>query len=253
VQLTWSTFLLEVVNFLILVWILKRFLYKPVLSAIARRKEAIEKTLSDAQAKHKEAQALESQYQNRLADWEHEKQELRAALAEELREQRERLTADLQKTLQQEQKKETILAARRLAELEDHATAQGIEQGVQFTARLLTRISTPELEARLVALVLEDLQRLPPTQLEALKGARRDSQREAKVASAFPLTEPQRTQLIQALREATHENVPAAVFAQDPSLVAGLRISIGPWIVRANLRDELQFFAEMVTHDIRWK
>ncbi len=47
-ELNWTTFALEIVNFLILVWILKRFLYKPVLEAIARRKTAIDKTLSDA-------------------------------------------------------------------------------------------------------------------------------------------------------------------------------------------------------------
>ena len=40
--------MLEVVNFLVLVWMLKRFLYKPVLEAIAQRKAAIDKTLSDA-------------------------------------------------------------------------------------------------------------------------------------------------------------------------------------------------------------
>ena len=36
-QLNWSTFVLEIINFLILVWVLKRFLYKPVLAAIAQR------------------------------------------------------------------------------------------------------------------------------------------------------------------------------------------------------------------------
>jgi F-type H+-transporting ATPase subunit b len=250
VQLNWSTFLLEVVNFLVLVWILKRFLYKPVLEAIARRKAAIDKTLSDAQAKHEQAQTLELQYQNRLADWEREKEGLRAALTEELRVQRERLTADLHKALEQEREKERVLAERRLAEMEDHAAEQGVAKGVQFTARLLERLASPELEARLATLVLEDLSQLPPAQRDALREACRDSQRPVKVASAFPLAEGQRSQLLQALREATRENL-AATFEQDSSLVAGLRISAGPWTVRANLRDELQFFAEMVKHDVR--
>lgn len=249
-QLNWSTFLLEVVNFLILVWILKRFLYKPVLAAISRRKAAIEKTLSDAQAKHEQAQTLELQYQNRVADWEREKEGLRAALTDELRVQRERLTADLQKALEQEREKERVLAERRLAELEDRAAAQGSEKGVQFTARLLERIANPELESRLLALLLEDLPRLPAVQLKALQETCRDPQRAVKIASAFPLAEAQRSQVVQALQEATHENI-AAEFEEDSSLVAGLRISAGPWTVRANLRDELQFFAEMVKHDVR--
>ena len=47
-ELSWPTFFLEIINFLVLVWILKRFLYKPVLEAIAHRKAVIDKTLVDA-------------------------------------------------------------------------------------------------------------------------------------------------------------------------------------------------------------
>jgi F-type H+-transporting ATPase subunit b len=250
VQLSWSTFLLEIVNFLILVWILKRFLYKPVLAAIARRKAAIDKTLSDAQSKHEEAQKLELQYQNRVADWEREKEGLRAALTEELRVQREHLTADLQKALEQEREKEHVLAERRLKELEDRAAEQGTERGVQFTARLLERVASPELESRLLALLLADLPRLPAEQIKALKETCRDPQRAVKIVSAFPLAAALRSQVVQALQAATQENI-AAEFEEDSSLVAGLRISAGPWTVRANLRDELQFFAGMVKRDVR--
>lgn len=243
-QLNWSTFLLELVNFLILVWILKRFLYKPVLAAVARRKVAIDKALSDAELKHAQAQELELHYQNRLGDWEREKEELRAALTEELRLQRERLTGDLQKALEQEREKENVLTERRLKDLEDHAVQQAIARGVQFTARLLERIASPNLEARLVALVLEDLPRLPPAQLQTLQEACCDPQRAVKIASAFPPAEAQRAQIVQALAEATLKNKVTANFEHDSSLLAGLRISAGPWSVRANLRDELQFFAE---------
>ncbi len=37
-ELNWSTLLLEIVNFLVLVWILKRFLYRPVLQVIEERR-----------------------------------------------------------------------------------------------------------------------------------------------------------------------------------------------------------------------
>lgn len=247
-QLNWSTFLLEVLNFLILVWLLKRFLYKPVLAAIARRKAAIDKSLADAQARHEEAQALELEYQNRLAAWEQEKESLRAALMEELRAQRERLTEDLRKSLEQEREKERVLNERRLAELEKQAAEQGTTKGVQFTARLLERIAGPELEARLVAVMVEELLRVPSMQRDALQAACHDRHRAVSIASAFPLLETERAKVIEALRTTTGEDI-AAEFEQDSSLVAGLRIGVGPWIMRANLRDELRFFAEMVNHD----
>ena len=33
-------------------------------------------------------------------------------------------------------------------------------------------------------------------------------------------------------------------FEPDPELIAGLRISVGPWVLRCNVRDELNFFAQ---------
>ena len=52
----WFTVGAQVLNFLILVWLLKRFLYKPILDAIDAREERIAAELADADAKKAEAQ-----------------------------------------------------------------------------------------------------------------------------------------------------------------------------------------------------
>jgi F-type H+-transporting ATPase subunit b len=250
VQLDWSTLLLEVINFLVLVWILKRFLYKPVLGVIARRKASIDKTLSDAQAKETEAKTLEQQYQNRLSDWEQEKDGLRNALAEELNAQRERLTAEMGSALEKEREKQDVLAQRHLTELQNRAEENGVQKGVRFTAKLLEGLACLELEAKLVSLALHDLPQVPQEQLDALRSACRESQRTVKVTSAYPLTPEQQAAISEALKNATQQDV-ATTFQEDASLLAGLRISVGPWTLRANLQDELAYFAEMVQHGSR--
>ena len=245
-QVSWPTFLLEIVNFLILVWILKRFLYRPVLAAIAQRKAAIDKTLSDAQTKRAQSEQLEQQYENRLADWEKEKENLHASLVEELNAERERLVAELQTSLEQEREKERVLAQRRVDQMARRAAEHAREQGVRFTARLLARMASPELEGQLIQFVLEDIPRLPEAQRAALKDACGDPRRNVKIASAFPVPEGLRAQLTHVFNEAIGGNIIAG-FEQDPTLMAGLRISVGPWMVRANLQDELQFFAAMMS------
>ena len=60
-EFDWTTFILEIINFLILVWILKRFLYRPVLGVVARRRAGIEKTLADARRIEAEAGELRQQ------------------------------------------------------------------------------------------------------------------------------------------------------------------------------------------------
>jgi F-type H+-transporting ATPase subunit b len=247
VELNWTTFILEAVNFLVLVWILKRFLYKPVLAAIAQRKAAIDKTLSDAQARQADAQTLEKQFQNRLAEWEHEKEGLRTAFLEEVSQQRAQTMAALENSLAKERERARVLEERRLRELQDKAEIEGMATGLKFTARLLTRLASPGLESRLVDLALEDLALQPREQLEAIRTACEKADCRAKVITCFPLPEPGREVIAEKLMEMTKTRL-SVEFAEDRLLLAGLRIGIGPWVLRANLQDELGSFADMVPH-----
>ena len=246
-EFSWTTFLLEIINFLVLVWILKRFLYKPLLEAIGRRKAVIDQTLADAKARQADAQALEQQYQNRLADWESEKERLRAGITEEISTQRTQMMAALEHSLKQEREKARVLEQRRLSELQSNAEESGVAQGVQFTSRLLARAASPELEARLVTLALEDLPLLSDEQNKALRAVSQQAGLQVKVTSAFPLSLPQRDAVTQRLKDVTQDNI-ALEFSEDSRLLAGLRISIGPWVLRANIEDELEFFSHAVRH-----
>jgi F-type H+-transporting ATPase subunit b len=243
VQLNWTTFLLEIVNFLILIWILKRFLYKPVLEAIARRKVAIDKTLTDAKARQDEARTLEEQYRNRLAAWENEKTQLRTKLQEEMNAQRGKMTTALDESLAQERERQRAVEQRRIEELERQVEEESRTKGAQFTARLLTRLASPDLEAKIVDLVLEEISVLPPEQAKAIKAAARNGGRQVRTTSAFPLAATQRGAISQKLRTALDDQV-TVDFREDSGLLAGLRIGVGPWVLHANIEDELRFFAE---------
>jgi F-type H+-transporting ATPase subunit b len=247
VELDWSTFVLEIVNFLILVWLLKRFLYKPVLDAIGRRKAAIAKTLGDAEERHAAAQTLEEQYRNRLGDWEQEKAKLRAAMLEEVEAERTRRLGELQSALEQAREKNRAIEDSHMKEWQSKAEEEAIAQGAQFAARLVARAAGPELEAKLIELALQDLAHVSEEQLAALRNACQEAQFKAKVTSAFALDEAQRSAIMQALSGATCKDIETE-FVQDEHLLAGLRASIGPWILRANLQDELEFFAEAARH-----
>jgi F-type H+-transporting ATPase subunit b len=61
------------------------------------------------------------------------------------------------------------------------------------------------------------------------------------VTSAYPLDAERR----KAIRESLSALVGCRVepeFGEDPKLLAGLRVSLGDWVLHANLHDELEFF-----------
>lgn len=242
-ELNWSTFVLEIINFLILVWILKRFLYKPVMEAIAKRRASIEQSMQAATAKDQAATALKAQYENRLGEWEQEKQLAREQLHQDIDQERQRLQAQLQAGMQQEAEKARVIADQQRQEEQRRYAQQALQNSVRFTSKLLAEVASPELEARLLTRLLAELNTLAETQQAQLKQALTQPEAKARIQTAYPLADTQRQQLVQALQAIGGRDI-ACEFAQVQELLAGARIQIGPWLLQASLQDELQAFAE---------
>jgi F-type H+-transporting ATPase subunit b len=242
VELNWTTFILEILNFLVLVWLLKRFFYQPVQAMVARRQEGISAQLHEAEERQQRAEELRQQYENRLADWEAEREAARQALHHELELERERLLEELQQGLEAEREKAEVLATREQGGLQREAEVQALTQGARFVARLLERVASPEVEARLLELLLAELRELPPSELEALQTLQEGKPVAVVVSSVYPLAEGQRQMLQQQLQALVSASLHFS-YQQNPALVAGLHVTVGPWVLHANLRDELKTFA----------
>lgn len=242
-ELNWSTFILEIINFLVLVWILQRFLYRPVLRVIARRRQSIEDQLAEARETQEQAEAMKAQYEGRLADWEDERARARDALKEELDQQRTTELAKLQTALQQAREKAEVAQQRQHAEQQRAIEHDALQQAAAFAGQLLGQACGPELEQRLVTLLLEQLGKLSDEQATALRQQWGEVPERIEVGSAFELSDPQRQQLGQCLRQLSGMDIPVQ-FERDAELLAGLRIAIGAWVLAVNVRDELKGFAE---------
>ena len=242
-ELNWSTFALEIFNFLVLVWILKRFLYKPVLNAITRRRETIENQLAEARQLHADADALKERYEHRLSDWEQERQKAMDKLRLELEENRLHQLENLKVELAQEEEKNQVARSRQDKQLIREIEQRALQQGAEFASRLLNEAAGPELENRLFDLLLDGLSAMPADQISDLSNKWGESPERILVTSAYPLTDEKQHQLEENLCKATGLSAPV-FYEQDARLLAGLNITIGAWVLQLNVRDELQGFME---------
>lgn len=242
-ELNLTTFVLEILNFCVLVWLLKRFFYKPVKDVIARRRQSIEEQLQKAMGVQQEAELLREQYGNRLADWENERQDAREQLQQEIDVEHLRLMSELQQDLDAERKKNEVLAERQAEEQQRQSEARALELGARFVAKLLVGLSSEEMQAKLIELLMTELQQLPPAQRDALLAKTENGKPESvKVLSAYPLHETQQAALKQYLD--TLLSYPLRyTYTLDRKLLAGVRITVGSWVIHANLHDELKTFA----------
>jgi len=238
-----TTLVLEIINFLVLVWILKRFIYQPVLDIIAQRRQGIERQSADAAQLQEQAVTLKQQYEERLTDWGQERQQAREALNRELETEKARQLEALQALLLQQRQKEVVADQSRRAEQVREIEHQALVQGAEFATRLLQIASGPELEARLLSLVVDSIVTLDSAQISAMQRLWRDHSQGIIVCSAYPLASDSQQQLTTALTRLVGQTLPIE-YSVQPELLAGLHISIGAWVMQANLRDELKGFAE---------
>ncbi len=239
-----TTFILEIVNFLILIWILQRLFYKPMREIIARRKRQIDQSLEEAEQMHKQALDLKHNYENRQQQWEREKQSALADLHQQLEAEKQRQMLQLQQALEQERHKAQTAMQRQQQETLLHQQKLALQNGARFAALLLQQAAGPELEARLFDLLTDQLNHLPEPCLNSLQTQDSKQVLEINISSAYHLDSEQTSWLEQKLKSLLN-NPLQFNYHQNPELIAGLQIDIGAWILHANLQHELNGFAEI--------
>jgi F-type H+-transporting ATPase subunit b len=239
-----STFIFEIINFLILIWILQRLFYKPLLEVIDRRKQFIDQSLSDAKNLKQQAEQQCSLYENRQKLWEQEKQAAITALHRQLETERRVQLDRLNNDLEQERQKTKVLLSKQRQEMQQQAEKQAMKNGAKFSGMLLQQSAGPELETRLFTMLMDNLTTLPEACKLCLTMFGTKKSVPIKITSAYPLTVEMRQQLEQKLNALINSQINFQ-YHQDKTLIAGLRMDIGAWVLNTNLQHELIGFTEI--------
>jgi F-type H+-transporting ATPase subunit b len=239
-----STFVFEIINFLILIWILQRLFYKPLLEVIERRKQIIDQSLNDAKNLKQQAEEQCSRYENRQKLWEEEKQAAITALHRQFEAERKAHLDKLNADLDQERQKANVLLSKQQQQLQQQTEKQALLNGAKFAGMLLHQSASPELEARLFTLLMDNLTTLPEACKLCLVLLGTKKSVPIKITSAYPISVEMRQQLEQKLGALINSPINFQ-YHQDKALIAGLRMDIGAWVLNANLQHELIGFAEL--------
>jgi F-type H+-transporting ATPase subunit b len=220
------TVIAQIVNFLILVWILRRLLYGPITRAMTARETRIREEGEQARRLREEAQAEGERYRQQVARFEAERDtklaEARAEVDEwrrthiqTVRTEVEAMRQRWQQAVQQE-KDAFLLEVRHRAGHEVLAA----------TRRALRELADSDLEARLVTRFLARLQEVSPEARTQLATAVRQNGRRVHVRTAYALSEADRERVRLALQETFERDLPTE-FETQPDLIAGVELRVG--------------------------
>jgi len=93
----WFTVGAQALNFLILVWLMKRFLYKPILNAIDTREKLIAAELADAAAKKPKHKKDRDEFQHKNEEFDQQRAGLLGKATDEAKAERQRLLEEARK------------------------------------------------------------------------------------------------------------------------------------------------------------
>src|ERR1022692_2441607 len=220
----WFTVAAQAINFLILVWLMKRFLYKPVLNAIDEREKRIATELANADAKQAEAQKEHDEFQQKNEEFDQQRAALLSKATGEAKAERQRL-------LDEARKAADALSAKRQEALRSDANSlnqairRRIEQEVFAIARkALTDLAATSLEERMSEVFNRRLRTMVGKAKEGLGQALKTASAPALVRSAFDLPAAQRAAIQNALNETFSAEIHVR-FETAPDLVSGIELS----------------------------
>lgn len=234
----WFTVGAQAFNFLILVWLLKRFLYQPILRAIDARETRIAAELADAEAKRAAAEKERESFQRKNEEFDRQ----RAALLSQATEAAE---AERQRLLEAARKAADDLSAKRQEALRNDA--QNLNQAIRrrtqqevfaIARKTLADLAQTSLEERLGEVFNRRIRMMDGKEKASFAEALKTTSGPMLVRSAFELPEEQRTAIQRTLQDTLAAEIRVR-FEAAPDLISGIELTSNGHKVAWSIEDYL--------------
>ena len=248
----WFTVGAQALNFLILVWLMKRFLYKPILNAIDTREKRIAKELADADAKKADAQKERDEFQQKNEKFDQQRAALLSQAADEAKAERERLLDEARKAAAALSAKRQESLANDARNLNQAITRRTQDEVFAIARKALTDLATTSLEERMSEVFTRRLRELNGESKHRLGESLKAASDPALVRSAFELPTEQRAAIQKTLNETFSAEVRVR-FETAPDLVSGIELSTNGQKVAWSIADYLASLEKGVAELVKAK
>jgi F-type H+-transporting ATPase subunit b len=234
----WFTVGAQALNFLILVWLMKRFLYKPILDAIDGREKKIAAELANADAKKAEAQKEHEEFQRKNTEFDSERAALLSKATGEAQAERQRLLEEARKAAADLSSKRQEALRNEERNLHQAVSSRTQREVFAIARKALTDLATVSLEERLGEVFTRRLREMDGKAKDALGAALKTDSGPGVVRSTFDLPADQRAAIQNALNETFSAEVRVR-FETAPDLVAGIELTTNGQKIAWSIADYL--------------
>ncbi len=232
------TFIAQIFNFLLLVLLLRIFLYKRMIQAMDRREAKIASRLNEAEAKREEAEQEAACYEERKRELEEQRDELLRTAREEAEQHRKELIQEARQEVEEnrnrwhhslQQQKDRFLSTLR---------QRAGEESYRIARKALRDLVEEDLEQRIGLTFLKRIRSLDDEQRRELV-EKLDDSGTARLLSAFRLPEPLRDRIKEELKNLAGAEV-SLEYDTSPQLIAGVELKVEDKKIAFSLEQYLQ-------------
>jgi len=222
-QIDWFTVIAQAINFLVLMWLLKRFLYKPILKAIATREKLIAEQLADASDKIAEATKEQEDFQKKNANFDKQKTELMDNAKKEAKDIRDQLIAEAKTEAENLRTKSKDALINEEQKLHQETVKLMKQEIFATTAKILHDLADINLEERIIALFIKNLEKLSAADKITLTSA---SSQNIIITTAFKLSQKRQLAITDAIKENFAIDSEGLQFKVLHNLISGIELSV---------------------------
>ena len=247
-QFDWVTFALQAINFLVLVWLLRRFLYRPVREVITKRQELAEQATLEAAKQKSDAEAEQQRYVEARDALSDERQQMLKTMHREWDEERRKLLVEAK------DEAEAIVAAAREAVAKERQTAvedirdQMAGLAVDIASNLLRTVGSDASSEVYLEQIERRLRDLPAEELERLRKDLAAEGAALTVVTATPLEDEERAAWTERLGTCLGQDG-RTDFTSDPEILGGAELRFPHAALKFTWADQLRQARELLRAD----
>lgn len=245
----WFTVAAQALNFLILVWLMKRFLYKPILLAIDAREKRVAAELADADAKRADARKERDLFREKNETFDRQRESLLSKATTEAKAERKRLLDEARAAADALSAKRRETLRKEALNLNETILRRTQQEVFAISRKVLEDLAETGLEDRLAQMFIRRLRELDGPAKSDLARVLKTTPGPAVLRSAVDLPDEQRTAIGKAIKESFSDDIQVR-FETAPDLIGGIELVAGgqkvTWSIAGYLAAIEQGVADLV-------
>lgn len=221
----WFTVIAQLVNFLILVWLMKRYLYQPILNALDAREKRIAAELADADSKEAEAMAEREEFRRKNGEFERQRAAMLNKATDEAATERQRLLDAARKDADGLRTKLQDALGSEYRNLHEEIARRTQTEVFAIARKALSDLAGEGLEERMTEVFVQRLRGLNSEEKARLAAMFKSPFHPVLIRSAFELAPAQHTSIESAVKE-TIAATASVRFEVVLDLISGIELVI---------------------------